>query len=57
MAENATDIASPEGELAGRLYETFTIRCYGWSSVRLRIGGGASRAKNVQQNFDALKEV
>ena len=42
MAENATDIASPEGELAGRLYETF-IRCFGWRNFGY--AGGASRAK------------
>ena len=55
MAENATDIASPEGELSSRLYETFTLGALGGGTFGY--AGGASRAKNVQQNFDALKEV
>ena len=33
MAENATDIASPEGELAGRLYETFTLGALGGGTL------------------------
>ena len=55
VAQNATDIASPEGELSGRLYETFTLGALGGGAFGY--AGGASRAKNVQQNFDALKEV
>ena len=55
VAQNATDIASPEGELSGRLYETFTLGALGGGAFGYV--GGASEAKNVQQNFDALKEV
>ena len=55
IAENETDIASPEGELSGRLFETFTLGGVGGAGFGTI--GGISQAKNVQQNFDALKEV
>ena len=55
VAQNATGVASPEGELSGRMFETFVLG--GLGGATFGTIGGRSQAKLIQQNFDALKEV
>ena len=54
-AENATDIASPEGELSGRLFETFVLG--GLGGTGFGTIGGIKEGKILQTNYDADVEV
>ncbi len=54
-AENATDIASPEGELSGRLFETFVIG--GLGGTGFGTIGGLTEGNILQKNYDAQIET
>ncbi len=54
-AENATDIASPEGEIGGRLFETFVLGAMGGTAFGTY--GGVKEGKILQTNYDADVEV